>query len=63
MADDRAFVLYDWMAGYGAGPTPERPCDDACERPLLADNASSTKAPEADIREDWDGLAYDRKGR
>jgi len=36
MADDRAFVLYDWMAGYGAEPTPERPTDDACERRVVA---------------------------
>ncbi len=37
MADERASVLYDWMAGYGAEPTPERPRSDACDRPLLAD--------------------------
>ena len=43
MAEDRAFVLYDWMAGYGAEPTPERPCDDACERPLLADQRPTTR--------------------
>jgi hypothetical protein len=29
----------------------------------MADSASSTKAPEADIREDWDELANDGKGR
>jgi len=31
VADERAAVLYDWMAGYGAEQTPERPTDDACE--------------------------------
>ncbi len=30
---------------------------------FMADSASSTKAPEANIREDWDELANDRKGR
>ena len=37
MADEQAFVLYDWMAGYGAEPTLERPTDDACERRFVAD--------------------------
>jgi len=37
MADERAFVLYDWMAAYGAEPTLERPTDDACERRFVAD--------------------------
>jgi hypothetical protein len=37
-ADDRAFVLYDWMAGYGVEPTFERPSDDAYERRLVADS-------------------------
>jgi hypothetical protein len=30
---------------------------------LLTDSASSTKAPEADIREDWDEFANDHNGR
>jgi hypothetical protein len=30
-ADDRAFVLNNWTAGYGAEPTHERP-NVACER-------------------------------
>jgi hypothetical protein len=33
------------------------------ERLKVADSASSTKAPEAGIREDCDELANDRKGR
>lgn len=37
LADDRAFVLYDWMAGYGVKPTLERLSDDACERRLVAE--------------------------
>jgi hypothetical protein len=35
----------------------------AVECLILADSASSTKAPEADIREDWDEHTNDRKGR
>jgi len=31
-ADDGAFVLIDWIAGYRIEPTFERPSDDACER-------------------------------
>jgi len=34
--DERAFVLYDWMAGYGAEPTRERLIHDSCERQLVA---------------------------
>lgn len=34
-ADDRPFVFYDWMAGYG-GPTFKRSSDAAYERRLVA---------------------------
>lgn len=37
MADERAPVLYCWMADYGADPSPQRPRRDACDRPLLAE--------------------------
>ncbi len=36
LADERAFVPYDWMAGYGAVPTLERLTDDACEQRFVA---------------------------
>jgi hypothetical protein len=39
------------------------PADDGRHRTTLNDSASSTKAPEAGIREDCDELANDRKGR
>jgi hypothetical protein len=41
MADDRAFVLYDWMAGYGVEPTLECPSDAAFERRLVAESDRS----------------------
>jgi hypothetical protein len=29
MTEDQAFVLYDWMAGYGVEPTLDRSSDAA----------------------------------
>jgi len=42
-ADERVFVLYDGMAGYGAESTLERPTDDACERRFVAEGVSKLK--------------------
>jgi hypothetical protein len=38
MAEEGAFVIANWMAGFGTEPTPERPADDACERQVVADS-------------------------
>lgn len=40
LADDRAFVRYDWRAGHGAEPTLVRPRDNACERRFVAGKRS-----------------------
>lgn len=37
MADERAFIFDNRMAGSDAKPMPERPTDDACERRFLAE--------------------------
>src|SRR5580698_10607142 len=52
-ADERAFVHYDWMSGYGTEPTPGRPTDEVHERRFLADArptrlAESPQAPSDD---------------
>jgi len=42
-AEDRAFVLHDWMAGYGVEPTLERPSGDACERLFAANGLNRSR--------------------
>jgi hypothetical protein len=45
-ADERAFVFYGWVAGYGPEPTLERPTDDARERRFVAEPClSSLRTP------------------
>jgi hypothetical protein len=56
LADERAFVFYDWVAGYGAEPTLERPTDDACERRFVADSCpmpSTSVSPLPSKRAIW----------
>jgi hypothetical protein len=49
-ADERAFVHYDWMSGYGAEPTPGRPTGEAHERRFLADKRTLAGRRLSDFR-------------
>jgi hypothetical protein len=62
-ADERAFVLYDWMAGYGAEPTLERPTDDARERRFVADRCLTQTTYVAQTLQSRDRQHATRYGR